>query len=135
MRGSTDVREALLRFFDRISESDVEVFDDVVSADPATFVVGTAPGELVRERERLRFGFEAEGLRLDPGEQPVAYEEGPLGWAYDEPTMTYPDGTEVHTRLTAIFQRDGDTWKLLHAHYSVGVPDDEVGELQQRWGT
>jgi hypothetical protein len=25
-------------------------------------------------------------------------------------------------------------WKLVHAHFSSGVPDEEVVALQQRWG-
>ena len=61
MERSTDVREAMLRFYDRLSAGDVESFDSIVSSDPATVVIGTAIGEIHRDRAKLRFGFEAGG--------------------------------------------------------------------------
>lgn len=36
-------------------------------------------------------------------------------------------------RVTAVFRNEDDRWRLVHAHFSVAVPDDEVVELQQRW--
>jgi hypothetical protein len=47
----------------------------LVSREPAALIIGTAPGEWVTERERMRFGFETEGLRLET-KDPVGYEEG-----------------------------------------------------------
>jgi hypothetical protein len=43
-------------------ESPSTSFDDLVSASRARLVIGTAPGEWVTERDRLRCGFETEGL-------------------------------------------------------------------------
>lgn len=45
MMESTEVRDAMLRFYDRLSASDVASFDTIVSSDSATLVIGTAPGE------------------------------------------------------------------------------------------
>jgi hypothetical protein len=134
MRQSAEVREAMLRFYDRLSASDVASFDRLVSQEPATLVIGTAPGEWVTERDRLRFGFEAEGVRIEAGE-PLGYEEGSLGWVVDQPRFFLPDGSAMQTRLTAVLRREGGAWKLVHMHVSVGVPDDEVVELQQRWAS
>jgi hypothetical protein len=134
MNDSAAVREAWLRFCDRLSAGDVASFDDVVSGHPATTVIGTAPDEIVTERAQLRYGFEAEGLTLEPA-APAAYEQGDLGWAMDEPSFVFPDGSRVKLRTTLVFRREEEVWKLLHMHASVGVPDEEVVELQQRWGT
>lgn len=133
MMESTQVRDAMLRFYDRLSASDVASFDTIVSSDSATLVIGTAPGEWVTERPRLRFGFETEGVSIDPGPSPQGYEEGAMGWVVDEPTMHFPDGSAVRTRLTSVFVDEGGHWKLVHMHVSVGVPDEEVVELQSRW--
>ena len=46
----------------------------------------------------------------------------------------FGDMPPVRTRLTAVFHREDDAWKMVHMHVSVGVPDEEVGELQSRWG-
>jgi SnoaL-like domain len=134
MQQSAEVRDAMLRFYDRLSASDVASFDQLVSQEPATLVIGTAPGEWVTERDRMRFGFETEGVRIQAGE-PAGYEEGSLGWVAAEPTFSFPDGSAMKTRLTAVLHRENRTWKLIHMHVSVGVPDEEVVELQKRWSS
>ncbi len=133
MQQSTEVREAMLRFYDRLSASDVGSFDELVSQEPATLIIGTAPGEWVTERERMRFGFEAEGVRLEAGDDPTGHEEGSLGWFVDEPTFVFPDGSAMDTRLTAVMHQEDSRWKLVHMHVCVGVPDEQVVDLQQRW--
>jgi hypothetical protein len=132
MQQSEAVRQGMLDFYERLSAGDVGAFDDVVSSDPATLVIGTAPAEFVQERDRLRFGFQAEGARIEGGD-PNAYEEGTLGWLTDEPTFHFPGDLSVKARVTAVLHKEDDRWKLLHMHVSVGVPDEEVMELQKRW--
>ncbi len=134
MQQSAEVREAMLQFYDRLSASDVGSFDQLVSQEPATLVIGTAPGEWVTERDRLRFGFETEGFRIEAGD-PAGYEEGSLGWVVDQPTLFLPDGSAIQTRLTAVMHQEDGRWKLVHMHVSVGVPDEEVVDLQRRWSS
>lgn len=131
MRESPAVAEAWLRFCDGVSSKRVDEFDDIVSAE-ATLIIGTAPGENVTDRHAMRFGFETEGITLQSREA-VGYEEGTLGWVVDQPRFVFPDGSGMDCRLTAIFRNEDVTWRLVHAHFSVGVPDDEVVDLQQRW--
>ena len=131
MNESSAVGEAWLRFCEAISHGRVEQFDDIVSQE-ANLVIGTAPGEMVTERDRMRFGFEAEGVTLE-SRSARGYEEGTLGWAVDEPRFGFPDGSAFDCRVTAIFRNEGDTWRLVHAHFSVGVPDEEVVALQKKW--
>lgn len=64
------------RSYDRLSARKVADFDTIVSSDPAKLVIGTAPGEWVTERRRLRFGFETEGVSIDPAPNPQGYESG-----------------------------------------------------------
>lgn len=134
MEPSGDVRDAMLRFYERLSSSDVASFDRLVSGDPTTLVIGTSPSEWVTERDRLRYGFESEGLGVVPGPRPAGFERGDVGWFVDEPTYVFPDGSgRMTTRLTAILQREEGDWRIVHMHVSVGVPDEEVLELQARW--
>jgi hypothetical protein len=134
MKPSPDVLAAGLEFYDRLTAKDVASFDRLVSADPATLVIGTAPDEWVTERDRLRFGFEVEGLSIEPGSNPSAFAHGDVGWFVDEPMYAFPDGSRIRTRLTAILQREDGDWRIVHMHVSVGVPDEEVVALQDRWG-
>ena len=134
MQASIEVLETMLRFYERLSAKDIASFERLVSTDPSTLVIGTAPGEWVTERDRLRFGFEVEGMSLVKGSSPAAYASGEVGWFVDEPTYTFPDGSRMQTRQTAILQREDGEWRIVHMHVSVGVPDEEVVELQARWG-
>lgn len=134
MTASDDVRDAVLAFYTAVSNKQVDRFDDIVSADPATLVIGTAPGEWVTERPRLRFGFEAEGLRVEAGRAPAGHAEGSMGWFTDEPRFVLPDSSAFRTRLTAVVRREEGRWKIVHMHWSSGVPDDEIAGLQATWG-
>jgi SnoaL-like domain len=84
------------------------------------------------ERERMRFGFETEGVTLE-SRSPRGYEEGSLGWVVDEPRFGFPDGPSFDCRVTAVVRREEAVWRIVHAHFSVGVPDDEALGLQQEW--
>ncbi len=134
MEVSTVVRDAVLGFYEGVTSKAVERFDDIVSAEDATLVIGTAPGEWVTERPRLRFGFETEGITLVGGPTPTAYREGSMGWFVDEPWFGFPDGGGMRTRVTAVVREEAGRWKIVHMHFSVGVPDEEVQALQARWG-
>jgi hypothetical protein len=134
VEASASVRDAVLEFYEGVSTKAIERFDDIVSSDPSTLVIGTAPGEWHTERPKLRFGFEAEGITLKPGTRPTGYQEGSVGWFVDEPWFGFPGGGGMRTRLTAIVRQEAGRWKIVHMHFSVGVPDEEVQELQTRWG-
>lgn len=134
MKESSDVRKAFEHFADRLSVGDVAAFDQVVSNDSATVIIGTAPGERVTDRAALRFGFETEGVRLVPS-NPAGYAEGSVGWVVDEPLFHFPDGSVMQTRVTAVLHETEGAWKLIHMHVSVGVPDEEVIALQKQWGS
>jgi len=131
---SAEIRDAVLAFYRGVTNKEIERFDEIVSGDPATLVIGTAPGEWVTERPRLRFGFQAEGLRVEAGQRPTGYQEGTMGWFTDEPSFILPDGSAFRTRLSAVLRQEDGRWKVVHMHWSVGVPDEEVVALQQRWG-
>jgi len=133
MLESFAVRDAILGFYEGVSTKAIERFDDIVSSDPATVVIGTAPGEIIRDRKGLRFGFETEGITIE-GDNPIGYEEGSMGWGIDEPRFVFPDGSGMRTRLSAVLRREDDRWKVVHMHFSAGVPDEEVVALQEQWG-
>lgn len=133
METSEALRDTWLRFCDALSHGRTEEFDELVSAQ-ATSIIGTAPGETVTERSDMRFGFETEGVTL-ASHSAVGVAEGSLGWVVDEPRFGFPDGTGMDCRVTAVLRLEEDSWRLLHAHFSVGVPDEEVVALQHRWSS
>ena len=131
MQESSAAVDAWRAFCDGVTRGDVDRFDDVVSTE-AELVIGTAPGENITDRAGMRSGFETEGVTLQ-SRGARGWEEGSLGWVVDEPRFGFPDGTGMDCRVTAVVRREGDRWRIVHAHFSVGVPDDGVAALQQRW--
>jgi ketosteroid isomerase-like protein len=52
MKESAEVRDAWIRFCDRLTAGDVDSFDDLVAPD-AVLIIGTAPGEWVDDRPQM----------------------------------------------------------------------------------
>jgi SnoaL-like domain len=141
MRRSAEVRDTLLRFYEVFPAGDPERFAQIIAQqDEGVLVIGTDPAQWTEGRERWLAAREAvvhamEGLRFEAGEEPRGYEEGSMGWVNDRPRAVLPDGNAISTRLTGIVHREEREWRLVHIHLSVGVPDEEVVELQERWSS
>jgi hypothetical protein len=97
-------------------------------------VIGSGPGEGHDDRDdwiatyRRMMEGEMAGTRLE-GRDPRAYEEGALGWGVDEPQFVFPDGSRLPTRLSAVLRHEDGQWKVVHLHFSVGVPDEQAMAL------
>lgn len=134
MQQSDGVRNGLLRFYERFSGGDAARFADVIAQADGVSVIGTGPGEGHDNRDDWISTYdemmrsEMAGTRLESGD-PRAYEEGAVGWAVDEPQFVFPDGSRLATRLTALLHEEQGDWKILHLHFSVGVPDEQAMEL------
>jgi hypothetical protein len=130
MRESDGVRDGLRTFYERFSAHDPAGFADVISDGPGVSVVGSGPDEGHDDRDGWLaayrdFILEA-GLRLEAGPDPRGWEEGTVGFARDEPRFVLLDGSYVPTRLTGVLHRADGAWKVVHLHFSVGVPDEEA---------
>jgi ketosteroid isomerase-like protein len=44
----------------------------------------------------------------------------------DRPSFVLSDGSYLPTRMTAVLRNEADGWKVVHLHFSVGVPDEEA---------
>src|SRR5918998_4725979 len=139
MQPSAEVRNTLLRFYEVFSAQDLQSVEQMITQQAQGVVaIGTA-GEWLEGREQWiaateTLMHEMEGFRMEAGEEPHCYEEGSMGWAADRPRAVLPDGT-ISTRLTGVVRQEEGESKLVHIQLSVGVPDEEVVELQKRWST
>jgi hypothetical protein len=59
------------------------------------------------------------GASIEPGDV-KAFQEGTVAWLADQPTLTTPDGMRVSARITAVFLREDDDWKIVQSHFSMG---------------
>lgn len=130
MQDSAAVAEGLQGFYERFSAHDPDAFAAVIATGPGVSVIGSAPGEGHESRDSwvaaYRDQISAAGIRLEGGRAPRSWEEGSVGFAVDEPRFVLPDDSFLPTRLTAILRREDDAWKVVHLHFSVGVPDEQA---------
>ncbi len=136
MQESAQVRDALLKFYKAFSAGDAAGFERTVSRAPDGMVIGTGPTEWLEGRDVWLAGYQEQiaavpDIRLEAGEA-RAWEEGSIGWAADQPRFVFPDGTALPTRLTVVLRREDGEWRLVQAHFSVGVPDDVAVDLATR---
>ena len=40
--------------------------------------------------------------------------------------LRLPDGTEIPVRLTAVFRKENNDWKIVLRHLSIGIPNEDV---------
>lgn len=139
MEHSTDVQAAMRRFYERFSAGDVAAFAQSITQLEDAFVIGTDPGEWQDGRATWIAGYEEQiaaipGVRLEAGNL-RGYAEGSLGFAADQPSFVLPDGSTIPVRLTTVMRFEDGDWRLVNAHFSVGVPNDELFELMARWSS
>jgi ketosteroid isomerase-like protein len=129
LKESADVREGILRFYERFTAGDADAFAQVIANQPGVSVIGTGPGEGHDDRgswiEAYRTGIAEVGMTLR-GDDPRGYEEGTVGWGVDRPSFVLSDGSYLATRLTAVLHHEDGEWKIVHLHFSVGVPDEDA---------
>ena len=133
MNESPEVGEGLLRFYERFSSGDPDAFAAGIADVPGVSVIGSAPGEGHSDREdwiatyRAMMAGEMKGARLE-GTAPRGWADGSLGFGVDEAAFVLPDGSRLRTRVTGVLHSDGDEWRVVHLHFSVGVPDEDAVE-------
>jgi hypothetical protein len=130
MQASTAVCDGLRTFYERFSAHDPDGFGDIIATGPGVSVIGSAPGEGHDTREAwvstyAKFIPEL-GMRLEGGASPRGWEEGTVGFVIDEPRFVMPDGSYLPTRLTGVLHLEDGRWKVVHLHFSVGVPDEDA---------
>jgi hypothetical protein len=131
MERSQDLLDTYTRILDAFSRGGGEL-DEFLSASPALSGIGTDPAEWWVGQETVRQiltaqlrAFADQGAQFMPSGA-EAWAAGDLGWVIDQPTIRMRDGRKVPLRATTIFNREGGTWKMVHQHASIGVPNVEV---------
>jgi SnoaL-like protein len=132
MTPSGEITATMLEFCHRMIGGDADGANDLISWDPALVFIGSA-GEWVDDQEALRSGRLDPGEGLEVGPNPAGYARGEVGWYVDQPTWVFGDGSRAEMRMTAVLQREPAGWRIVHAHLSVAVPDNQCVMLQKRW--
>jgi ketosteroid isomerase-like protein len=130
MEPSTELKALYLRSCEAQSNGDYAFFERYFSKEDGVLAIGTDPAEWWSGYDTITRVFEAQlketdGIRVIP-DTPLAYCHGSVGWVAGRPTLKLPDGTEMTVRLTTVYKKEKDDWKIVQWHFSTGIPNEEL---------
>ena len=131
MERSDELREVVLATFEVYSGEggDPSVIDRHTSAQEGVVLIGSDPNEWwegEQAAEVLKQEMQEDIVRVSSPGEVEAFVEGTVGWASSRPVWTLEDGTEISTRWSAVFHQEDGEWKMVQAHVSIGVPNEEL---------
>ncbi len=133
MEQSTELKELYLRSCEAQSSGDYSFFERYFSQKDGVLAIGTDPTEWWAGYATITRVFKTQlketgGFQILAG-TPQAYSDGSIGWVAGQPILKLPDGTEMPVRLTAVFQKEQNDWKIVQWHVSAGISNkDLIGE-------
>ena len=128
MERSDELRDLMLELGKGIAQGDRTVLDQL-SGSPDLLAIGTDPAEWW-EGDRATGAWRAQlevfddTLKLEPLGHAQGFLEGTVGWAAEEFSMTSPVGAGFGVRLTGVWHREGEDWRLIQCHASIGVGNE-----------
>jgi hypothetical protein len=126
---SPEIKNVILQLYEKYASGEVlEFAERFYSRQEGLLFIGTDPDEWFMDHESIiSFYKEAAnaGLKIQMSDL-KAYSEGTVGWAADRVKVKLPKGSEVLVRHTFILHKELGEWKIIHAHISVGMPNEEI---------
>lgn len=131
MQPSAEIKELMTRFYEAASKGDFEFVDGLLSRRAGVLWIGTDPDEWWESPEAVFKAWQAQTAELG-GPAPItggnvtAYQHGDVAWVSDRPTFHLPNGKTLPFRLTAVWQREPEGWRIIQVHISLAVPNEEA---------
>jgi hypothetical protein len=127
MQPAPELCALLESYYAASARGDTGFLDQLIARGPGTLVVGTDAAEWWRGGEQIVQTWstawrERGGLPVQSS-QPSAFRSGDVGWLDDQAEWRLRDGRALPFRLTAVFHLEADKWRMVQAHFSIGVPN------------
>ena len=132
MERSGQIEQVVASWFGAASRGDGSIVDELLSTNDGVRLIGSDPAELYAGgpavAEFLKGEVEGAGgdVTFSPADV-IAFEEGSVGWATANLTITLPDGKYVSPRWSAVLHSEDERWKFVHIHASIGIANQDVG--------
>jgi SnoaL-like domain len=132
MEPAPELCDPLQRYYAASTQGDTAFLAQLIARHPGALVVGTDAAEWWSGGEQIVTTWTAAwrergGLPVHAS-RPEAYRAGAVGWVADQAMWRLSNGQAVPFRLTAVFHREAQAWRMVQAHFSVGVPNEHLGE-------
>lgn len=130
MQSSDELKAIVLQIYEQLRSGGILDFvRRLYSRQDGVLVIGSEPNDCYEDYDSIVHFYETAGaanleIKVD---ELHAFCEGEFGWAVDRVIAKLPNGIEIPVRHTYIFHKDSDQWKIVHAHISVGIPDENLG--------
>ncbi len=128
MDASPELRDLTLRIAEAVGNGDAAFLERHTSRWEGVAFLGTDPDEWWTDLAGLTRALAEQrqaGVVVVPGE-PLAYQEGDVGWAVDRGLRFRLGDQEFPFRLSVVYHREDGAWKMVHFHSSIGVPNEEA---------
>jgi SnoaL-like protein len=129
MERSAELQDIILAAFEDYSSDNASLIERHTSRQAGVRLIGTDPNEWFegeQAAEVLKREAQDPSFRVSALDELEVFAEGSVGWASGRPTWMLEDGTEIPSRWTAVFHQEDGEWKMVQAHTSVGVPDEQL---------
>lgn len=124
MKPSRELRDLMLGFLADVAEGS-DAYVELLSASEHASMIGTDPEEFWVGGREIRALARVQQQEMGPTilkvDKVYAFEEGTVGWAFTRGTFGPEDNPGPMVRLTYLFHREDDGWKVVHLHASVGA--------------
>lgn len=125
---SPELKSLILQLYGALlDEKAAEVAQELFSTEEGFLSLGSGPNEWWQNAEIIRHGYR-ERVKAGGSEvrvlQMEAFHEGTVGWVVDRVVLKTPDGDEFPVRHTYIFHQQEEHWKIVHAHYSLEISNE-----------
>lgn len=130
MNPSIELKITLLRLYESMASGDINSVMSQYSHQSGVLSIGTDSNEwwegyaVIAQVVKAQLQ-EMSGIQMIAG-NPKTFVEGNIGWVADRPTIRLLNGEEIILRLTAVFRKEDDNWKIVQRHVSVGKPNLET---------
>jgi SnoaL-like protein len=130
MEESAELRELYHQICEAQSKGDYSFFERCFSQKEGVTAIGTDPTEWWTGYAAITRVFKAQLKEVGDfqiiADTPQAYRDGSIGWLAGRPTLKLPDGTEMPFRLTVVFQKEQNGWKIVQWHSSMGISNEDL---------
>ncbi len=133
MERSPELERFIVAWFDAATRGDPSLVDRHVSRQEGTRLVGSDPDEWFggpAAAEFLKNELQGSGGSVRSLSDLEAFSEGTVGWAMTRFTLSFPDGSSVSPRWSAVFHKEDGQWRFVQLHASIGVTNEESGWVQ-----
>ena len=132
MERSPELEQLVVAWFAGASRGDASLVDAHVSHDDGTRLIGSDPGEVFSGgsaiAQFLRGEVESAGGNAAFSPSNVeAFQEGTVGWATANVTITMAHGKHMSPRWSAVFHLEDGVWRFVQTHASIGVANEDIG--------